>query len=201
LKNLLANINNVSNDHLLLKEFMQLFNDPIYWHSFRQILTKTRNEEYALVLADKFDNILESLRSQISDKDFEKFDIQIINLRMVALDQTDRWFRYLEYFEQIFEEKKYTMIYSKGSDDTKRFGRYLLKATANSNIVHFLYLSESRRQVIQRKVDRAIQGKSTKHLMHHTQEQLTDEEIERRYNQIIKHAEALVKDRSRVSNS
>ncbi len=180
---------------------MQLLSDPIYWNSFRQILTRTRNEEYSLILADKFSNILENLRSQISDEDFKKFDMQIINMKMVALDQTDRWLRYLEYFEQIFKEKNYTMIYSKGSDDTKRFGRYLLKKTENSNIVHFLYLSESRRQVIQRKADRAIHGKSTKHLRHHTQDQLTDEEIEHRYNQVIEHAEALIKDRNRMNNS
>lgn len=201
MKNLLANINSVSNDYLLQKEFIQLLSDPIYWNSFRQILTRTRNEEYSLILADKFSNILENLRSQISGEDFKKFDMQIINMKMVALDQTDRWLRYLEYFEQIFKEKNYTMIYSKGSDDTKRFGRYLLKKTENSNIVHFLYLSESRRQVIQRKADRAIQGKSTKHLRHHTQDQLTDEEIEHRYNQIIEHAEALIKDRNRMNNS
>ncbi|MBE2973038.1 hypothetical protein [Priestia megaterium] len=201
MKNLLANINSVSNDHLLQKEFIQLLSDPIYWNSFRQILSRTRNEECTLVLADKFDSILESLRPQISDEDFEKFDLQIINLRMVALDQTDRWFRYLEYFEQVFEEKSYTMIYSKGSDDTKRFGRYLLKATESTNVVHFLYLSESRRQVIQRKANRAIRGKSTKHLIHHTQGQLTDEEIEHRYNQIIKQAEALIKDRKRMNTT
>lgn len=165
----------------------KLFTNYRYCNTFFEIISRTRNYEYALSLCDLFDQILEFHRDSLNKDSFVNIDNGIIDLRLMCLDCSDRWFRYLDYFETTFLEKRYEITYSLDCA-IDRFGRYLIRSDEYNHYVHFLYLSDDRRSIIQRKAERQVNGKNTSHLKHHTQDELSDMEIERRYKEILEYA-------------
>lgn len=185
MKNTLKKIHTLDvNDKQIFKNFKQLFLNYRYTNTFFEVICKTRNYEYGLMLCDKFDHILELYKDCLTNKNYQSIDKGIIGLRLLCLDKSDRWFRYLDTFEKVFIEKSYELTYSRDCE-IERFGRFYKRSDRHSHFIHFLYMDEHRREIIKRKADRLVEGKSTDHLKHHPQSELTDEEIEQRYYEIL----------------
>lgn len=176
-------------DKKLLSNFKKLFLNYQHRNTLFEIIRRTRDYEYGLLLCDRFDYILEIHKHSLSNKSYENIDQDIIGLRLMCLDKSDRWFGYLDYFERVFLEKKYEMTYSLDCD-TERFGRYYRRSDYHLHYIHFLYNDDDRREIIQRKADRQVDGKSTTHLKHRPQSELTDNEIYSRYYEVLKRADS-----------
>lgn len=191
MKEFLVHINNVvSFDDRLIDSFKQLFTDTLYWNAFNQMVMRTRNYEYCLLMCDNFERFLKANRTHFTEKEFREIDQQIILLRLRCLDSTDRWHKFLEFFEETLATKDYKLTYSLDSK-SERFGRFYLGSDERFHYVHFLFIGSDRFDIVQRKAKREIDGKSTNHLRHHTQSDLTDEEIEHRYKEVLKWAESV----------
>ncbi|MCM0626485.1 hypothetical protein M5J14_18480 [Lysinibacillus sp. OL1_EC] len=185
-------ITNLENDGDLLTKFKKLFLEYEYYSLFLQMIDKTRNHETCLLICDNFENILHTNRDEFSSKEFDSIDQKIIKLRLHCLDKTDRWNKYVEYFDYIFKTKTYFSEYSIDSD-IERFGRFYIKTIRKYHHVHFLYNDSYRYDVIQRKIAKSLKSDKLGNLRHHPQSDLSDEEIERRYNEVIKWANMLNK--------
>ncbi|MEK4994509.1 hypothetical protein BSK62_16810 [Paenibacillus odorifer] len=188
MNNFLVNFHTLNiHDKKTFEYLKKLFTNYRYRNTFFEIISRTRNYEYALSICDLFDQILEYHGGNLNKELFKDIDSGVVDLRLMCLDRSDRWFRYLDYFETVFLEKKYEITYSLDSA-IERFERYLIRSDEHSHYVHFLYLSDDRRSIIKRKAERQVNGKSSSHLKHHTQNELSDIEIERRYYEVLKYA-------------
>lgn len=186
LKNSLANLNYINeNDPTIINQFKNLFLDLINRSAFYQMIKRTRNYEACLLLCNNFDHILNHNKSKFTEKEFAEIDQDIIHLRLMCLDSTDRWNKYIEYFEEIFKTRKYYLTYSADCDIT-RFSRYYLRTQNNLHHIHFLYSGDRRYKLIQRKIAKSLKSNKLGNLKHHPQSELTDAEIERRYLEVLR---------------
>ncbi|KOY81543.1 hypothetical protein I6G82_08570 [Lysinibacillus macroides] len=177
-------------DENILAKFKKLFLDYRYLKLFYQMIDKTRNHEICLLICDNFEKILMSNRSAFTLNEFESIDKKIIKLRLHCLDKTDRWNKYIEYFEYVFNNKNYYSTYSNESD-VSRFGKFYIHTRKSEHHIHFLYEGSYRYEVIERKIARSLKTDKLGNLRHHPQSELTDEEINHRYNEVLKWSKIL----------
>lgn len=166
-----------------LTYFKKLLSYP-FWNRACKLIIYTRHYEQGFLFVEHMMNLLNSFKNRLSTKEFEEFDINLIYLYLEIMDKSDRWMRYVEYFNLVRTEKPYSFTYSI-SEPPERFGDFLLRSDEDGHQVHFLYSINSRYEVIKRKIERLKNGASVNRLKHHPQSELSDEEIARRFNHIL----------------
>ena len=168
-----------------------LFSYP-YVNLVPQLFSRTRDYVLELEFVDRCRDILTIYISEIPEKEALFIEHNLTFLELHCLDHLNRWQEYLELFERVFREKRTRNYISKydARGKTKqalseRFGRYLFGYDLfDCALVHSLYRLEHRRAIIERKLIRLEEGKSVEHLKRHQQEQLSSEELDRRYEEI-----------------
>ena len=115
---------------------------------------------------------------------------------------------YLDVWEKILSNTNlsYTLSYSslKSEDQITieyydEIEKYIISKSKSKYCVHFLYYQSNRKKLIERKLTKKRAGKKTRNLLHARQEDLTDEELKRRFErmkqkaQYIKNFELLTK--------
>jgi hypothetical protein len=186
--------NSLSNNSNIAELFKITFLNYIYRNAFTQILDRTRNHELGLILCEKFEYFLNIFKDTLTAAEYETIDSYIITLRLNCLDKTDRWNKYIEYFDDVLNNKRYLNNYAKSLDyNGERFGRFLVGENNKYYEVHFLYAGSFRYEIIQRKINRSLISNKLGNLKHHSQDRLTDEEIEKRINQILSMVENIEK--------
>lgn len=106
MNNFLVNFHTLNiHDKKTFEYLKKLFTNYRYRNTFFEIISRTRNYEYALSICDLFDQILEYHGGNLNKELFKDIDSGVVDLRLMCLDRSDRWFRYLDYFETVFLEK------------------------------------------------------------------------------------------------
>lgn len=178
-----------------IETFKLLFTYP-YWNYVTQAITYTRYYEEGLMFVEKLFCLLNNYKHLLTENECEDIDISLIYFKLVLLDKSDRWMAFVDYFNQVRDEKCYTHTYSLDIGDSHGnppFKGYLIKKDKHYHYVHFLYQFSDRLEVIQRKIKRIKEGKKTDHLKHHSQSELSEEEIIRRFEWIFRLADEAIK--------
>lgn len=147
---------------------------------------RMRNYEQGLLLAEDLLDFLHKNANQITQQERNKWEPDFIGFKLQMLDYLNYWRDYIAYFNEVRKSTRFFCEYSSDAAAAQeRFGTYLLGYENGRFMVHFLYLHDHRYQIICRKYQRQIHGKSTAHLCRHQQELLSDEEVERRNEEVI----------------
>lgn len=187
MNNLLANINRINEyDKSVVDDFKSLFLSHANFMTLREMIISTRNYEVCLLMCDTFDRILSANQGAFTEEEALNIEKNIIKLRLLCLDKTDRWNQYVEYFDEVFSNKKY-YYNAPNEDDADWYDKYFIEANGDTYKIHFLY-GDDRYDVIQRKIAKSMKSKNLGNLKHRPQSELTDEQIEQRYNQVIEWA-------------
>lgn len=166
-----------------LKYFKALLSYP-YWNRACKLIIYTRHYEQGFLFVEHMMKLLNSFKNRLSAAEYEEFDINLIFLYLDIMDKSDRWMRYVEYFNEVRIEKPYSVTYSI-SEPPERFGDFLLRSNEEGHHVHFLISIRPRYEVIKKKIERLKNGAQVNYLKHHPQSELSDEEIARRFDHIL----------------
>ena len=176
-------------------QYRQLFSSETfhYWNQLWQIVSYTKayqqGIEICLTLLDKF----EKYQANFSDKEQAHQLILIYTVFLNMLDKADMWEEYLHNWEKIKQKSielklgnEYThssrdFHYSRGGDE------FFIEDTPIGFKLSFMYGTKSRKELIQRKLDKAIKSGKIKNYLHEQQTDLTAEEIKERYDWLVKY--------------
>jgi len=122
-------------------------------------------------------------QDKFSTEEHNDFEMKLIGFEFAAYDRLNWWDNYIHLFEETLKETRYVLTYSPWRDDPV-FNSYVLRRDRKYKYVHFLYLYDRRYKVICKKLRRAEEGKGTEHLKRHQQHQLSEEELNSRYDEM-----------------
>lgn len=122
---------------------------------------------------------------RISQGELDAYDRDIIELRLTMLDKLDHWDDYLKLYERVRTEKDYRLRYISGTHTDEAYFNYLLSSDGHFDEVHFLYKQHHRYRLIQQKLARWRRGRKVGNLRHKPRNELTDEQIEERWQRAL----------------
>lgn len=167
----------------VFSQFRRLF-DWSCWVYVEQIILRTRSYDEGLEFTERMEAYLEAYQGHLTQREYMQIDQQLIRLKLTLLDKADRWHAYVDLWDKLYKEKQYLLTYDRSRDDPD-FNRFVVKEDRYYKYVHFLYVGSHRYDLIKKKIQKLSEGKKVGNLMHRTQAELTDEEIEERYNFIM----------------
>ncbi|MCM3144374.1 hypothetical protein [Brevibacillus sp. MER 51] len=166
-----------------LRYYKALLSYP-YWNRARQLITYTRHYEQGLLFVEHMMTLLNTYERKLTEGEYEAIDTNLVFFYLELLDKSDRWMRYVEYYNHVRSEKQYVLTYS-STVPASIFGDFLVESDDATHYIHFLYSINDRYETVKRKIERLKTGKRTNHLKHHPQSELSDEEIARRFDYIL----------------
>ncbi|MDR1668339.1 MAG: hypothetical protein LBR76_00085 [Oscillospiraceae bacterium] len=155
----------------------------INWVS--QFFSRTRDGQTELYFVQYCRAIIEENEGELGEEELEFFDKVLIGYQLGAYDRLNWWQEYVDFFNLARRSKRYTKAFAKRADHPG-MDEYLLWEDGNYKHVHFLFFVRHRYEVIQRKLERLISGKSTKHLERHQIEDLTEEQVKSRHEEMAR---------------
>lgn len=178
----------------LFNKFQTIMSD-YFWVYARAAIVHTRCYTEGIRFVDRLSTLNDKFYStqRFTKEEYEKYDHKLSEFKLVLLDRSDLWFDYIQYFEQYRMEKSYVLKYSRGDPLLPRgdpvIVDYVIKEDYKFKYVHFLYTHHHRYELIKTKMKKLRQGKRVGNLYHKQKSELADEEIERRFRDIIYRAE------------
>jgi len=174
----------IPNEKDALAQLKTLLLERFHFATLKMAITKTRSYDSALMAIDHFFNLLENNSGRLSDSEYAELDKKICILHLMCLDKSDRWNAYLQFFDIYLKTKKYkSSCYVEPRKSHKE--PYLYIDSSNKTQVHFLYDEKMRYELIQRKVTKSLKSNKLGNLQHKKQIELTDFEIEQRFNDAL----------------
>ncbi|NPV92095.1 MAG: hypothetical protein HPY50_15115 [Firmicutes bacterium] len=165
------------------RKFKVLLSDQI-WSSVQWLVMSTRDYERALNTVGMLLHYLESRKTAFEKEVYERYEMKLLDFLLKLLDKTDRWEEYVELYDRILKERPfYCLTYDNERVGEPEFEQFIRWTGRRFHHVHFLYVHYRRYKVICRKLEKARSGRRTGNLYHAKQEDLSDEELQRRYNQ------------------
>lgn len=170
-----------------LEHLRKLLSPYLYNWTFKYFI-RTRNYELGLHFIGICYMIISLNATAISKEEYARFDRDLILGKLRMLDRLNRWQEYIATFNYVRENKEYAFIYSakslgidiKAPNALPDKDSYILKIANEYVAVHFLYTISDEYEKVKRKYERLCSGKSVDHLKRHSQESLTDYELNRR---------------------
>lgn len=142
---------------------------------FESIFIRARYFELGLTFFDICQQELTENRDKIEDWIYERYQIDLILLKLHMLDYLNEWDEYIAYTHWIIENIKIPYFNDVYSIEI----RYKFYTSEDSKL-HFLYQERYRYAIIKRKIKKRNEGKNVEHLKRHQQDRLTYEDIEYR---------------------
>ncbi len=154
-----------------------------------QFFSRTRNYWLCLNFVDICREIIEHYKSigYVSSKRYEELDRIQIGYELNSYDHLNLWDLYIQMYEEL-KNKKYINKYpvtNQYLSENQDFLKNVLYKDDQFFYVHFLYTYKKRYEIICRKQQKLDAGKNVKHLMRHQQEQLSEQELNDRYNEMV----------------
>lgn len=173
-----------------LDEYRSLFRYPT-WNGIIKAITSTRAYQDGLEAGLALLEYTENNRDRLSEDEFEDNLRKLCLFVLTMLDKMDQWEEYLETWESIRTNTDFALTYSSGSrkHHGERIEPFVLDETSNTLYVHFLWTTLHRKEVIERKLERKRAGHKTGNLLHATQDELSPEEIQDRFDWVCRLAE------------
>jgi hypothetical protein len=165
------------------RKFKVVLSDPV-WLSVQWLVMATRDYERALNTVGMLLHYLEIKKAAFKREVYEQYEMKLLDFLLKLLDKTDRWEEYVDIYNHILKERPfYCLTYSNERDNDPTFERFIRWTGRKFHHVHFLYVHHYRYEVICRKLDKARSGKRTGNLYHAKQGDLSNEELQQRYDQ------------------
>ncbi|MBU1100741.1 MAG: hypothetical protein KKA84_10095 [Bacteroidetes bacterium] len=147
-----------------------------------QFIIKTRNYEKGLFAILYLIDKLEIYKYKLTNEEYEKFGKSLYLFLLHLLDKADRWADYLQVWERLKNESTFHLNYIKSArfSHSKEIEEFILEETDYYLHVHFLYGTNHRKKIIERKVLKKSEGKKLGNMYHATIEELSISEVEER---------------------
>lgn len=170
-----------------LEKFRNLFKHP-NWNYLHQFIVTTRNYDNGVIAIQYLIDKLETYKHKLKSSEYEKYGVSLYSFLLTLLDKADRWEDYLYVWEQLRNTKKFYIKYVKSViySHSPEIRQFILDETENSLHIHFLYGTNYRKKIIEKKVLKKNEGKKLGNLYHSTIEELTETEIKERIDWINK---------------
>ena len=164
-----------------LHKFKSLFKHP-NWNYIHQFIVTTRNYENGLIAILYLIDKLEIYKTKLTPKEYDNFGKSLYLFFLHLLDKADRWEDYLQVWEQLRNTAKFYNRYIKSAkySHSSEINQFILDETDDSLHIHFLYGTNYRKKIIEKKVLKKSEGKKLGNMYHSTIEELKDSEIKER---------------------
>jgi hypothetical protein len=165
------------------------------WNFVQEAIVATRRYEEGLEAGKSLLRYVEGIREDLPQQEYSDYAQKLNSFILMMLDKADMWEEYLATWQSVRETTDFFRTYSASSrtGHGSRFEPFILGAEGESLRVHFLWLTLHRKEVIERKAERARAGKKLGNLMHGTHSELSAAEVRRRIEWISKIAEAEIR--------
>ncbi len=176
-------------------KYRKIMSYPV-WNYIRQAVVSTRAYEEGLNVGLLLLYLTEEYHLQLNVKEYKKNSILLYCFILDMLDREDRWEEYLNAWEQIRENTNFAITYTMDArfHHGERMTPFILRMGPDFLYIHFLYTLLYRKEVITRKLNKKNSGGKTSNLLHARQEELSEAEIKRRLDWIIKIANIACRD-------
>lgn len=154
-----------------------------------QFFTRTRNYWLFLDFTENCKKIINYYNDQnkISQERYEELDRILIGYELASYDYLNLWNLYIQMYNEL-KNKRYIDKYSIKNQylaEDEDFVKSILYKDECYYYVHFLYSYKERYEIIYRKQQKLDAGKNIEHLKRHQQEQLSENELTERYNEMV----------------
>jgi hypothetical protein len=168
------------------------------WNLIIETLDYIRSYELGLEIGLRFLQYAEIFKDSFSEKEHNHHLRTLFLFILHYLDKLDKWEEYLHLWKVIRENTNFTIQYTKNVKEEQKhiveeyfdsIDQYIISEEEKTLQVHFLYCISNRKKVIERKLTRKQAGKKLGNQFHARQEELSQEELKRRYNFMMKKAQ------------
>ena len=167
-------------DRLDLSTYRSIMAWPT-WYVAIQVVVVTRSYDKGLDVGLRLLEYTAAHKHVLGAQEFDGNMKQLYYFVLDMLDRSDQWEAYLGAWEQIRAHADYTLGCQPVTPRrVSRAAPYVLRRDGDMLTVHFLYHTDYRKAVIERKVQAKRQGRRLGNLMHHLQDELSDDELRRR---------------------
>ena len=160
------------------------------WLGYKRIMSKparhyllyavvaTRSYPEGLDAAVLLLRLTEANRSRLDKEEYQTNLTFLYYFLLTVLDKMDRWEEYLRVWERLQQKTKVVSLSAVQADDPL--------ANDDSVYADVLSLTDYRKELIERKLERQRAGKKMGNLLHARQEELPEEEIQERLERILR---------------
>ena len=178
-------------ERLPLNSYRAIMSFPTFGYVC-QAVNRTRNYDAGLDASMLLLRLSEDYKKELTAHEYEQNLLFLYKFFLEMLDRLDRWEEYLDCWKQIRNNTTIVGTYHLDQESRRFHGDaikpFIVEDRGTVTKVHFLYGTHHRKEIIERKLERKWAGKSVKHLMHHPQSELTDEEIDERLKWVCRMA-------------
>ena len=153
-----------------------------WWTLIRQAIVDTRSYDRGLAAGVQLLGHTDAYRDVLPPGEIESHVTRLGFFLLEMLDRRDDWEGYLATWDLLRTHTACGLTYQPAAAVTHgpRLAPFILGEHAGSLRVHFLYLTQHRKAVIERKLSRQRRGAKLGNLLHAAQDELSDEEIRER---------------------
>ena len=154
-----------------------------FWNRFRATISGTRAYESGLEACLRLLTFAENHRDSLTKKEYESHLQRLYSGILNMLDKLDRWEEYILVWDSLRANTSLALTYA------RRYASYgiepfILRDGGDLIYVHFLWTTDHRRRLIERKLAKLRAGKKLGNLLHSQQEELSDSEIRARWERV-----------------
>lgn len=147
-------------------------------HYFVYAVVATRSYPEGLDAAVLLLRLTEANRSRLDKEEYQTNLTFLYYFLLTVLDKMDRWEEYLRVWERLQQKTKVVSLSAVQADDPL--------ANDDSVYADVLSLTDYRKELIERKLERQRAGKKVGNLLHARKEELPEEEIQERLERILR---------------
>jgi hypothetical protein len=161
------------------------------WNGFVRLISYTRSYADGLQMGAILLDYIDQHRSALDPKEVAAFEPLLYMHCLAMLDKLDLWDKYLQAWDWVRMNTNYASTYARDarSSHGQRIEPFIISQGSSSIQVHFLYGTSSRRAIIERKLARLQAGRSIGNLVHEQKAELTRDEIQERFDWMMKFIE------------
>lgn len=193
------------------EDLLKVFRDP-NWGLICQLIDRLRLYDEGLAGAFRLENLLDYHSEIFSEKDRNDYFLRVQHLKLNMMDKLDLWEDYLEEWNKLRSlpgpEKAYDNRQSEPFDELitadfqnkpppghiEPIEEFTTRVLGNVRYVHFLYGTHTRKELIQRKLERSKHGKQRKSDLHHTRAEFSESEVKDRLAEFKRYVEVILDD-------
>lgn len=171
---------------LNIKKYRTILSYPT-WDLIQKAVISTRSYQESLDAGLLLLKYTELNKDRLTEHEFEENIKKLFYFILEMLDRLDQWEEYIETWESVRKNTKLSLTYTKNSLQTHgiRMKPFIMKEDEERLYVHFLWTTLYRKELICRKIDKKKKGRKIGNLTHASQNELSNEEIQKRFEWIV----------------
>ena len=168
----------IAGQRVSVDEFRAILAYPT-WNFVQQAVASTRSYYEGLQAGMALAGFVEEHRDELSHLAFENAFRRLSLFILQMLDKSDQWEAYLETWESLRSSTEVALTYSPGAlaYHGERIRPFVLGRSDGALLVHYLWPSLHRKELIERKLRRQQAGQRIGNMLHAKKSELSDAEI------------------------